>query len=79
MTERRGPWHNFSGVRLPITDPEPRPAMPCDRNSAHVGGIRFELHRYSRKVGVIRLCAECIRDLLIVPDPDPRYVSEDAA
>lgn len=79
MSERRSPWHNFSGARLPISDPEPRKPEPCDRNAAHQDGIRFDLWRYSRKVGVIRLCPSCIREFVLQPDPDPRYVSGDAA
>jgi len=62
------------GLRLPITDPEPAPLTPCDRNPAHTGGIRFELHRYGRKHGYIHLCGVCVQEFLIRPDPDPRYV-----
>lgn len=50
--------------------------MPCDRDPAHVGGIRFELRRYSRTWGVIRLCPDCIREFIVQPDPDPRYVDD---
>lgn len=74
----KGPWHNFAGARLPVSDPEPRTTAPCDRDDRHTGGIRFELHRYGRKVGQIRLCESCIRSLVTMPDPDPRHV-EDAA
>jgi hypothetical protein len=76
--ESRGPFHNFAGARLPIAD-GPKSKDPCDRNSEHTGGIRFELRRYGRNVGQIRLCEFCIRDLVIVPDPDPRYFEEPAA
>jgi hypothetical protein len=62
------------GLRLPITDPEPPPKAPCDRDASHSGGIRFELHRYGKKVGQIRLCERCIRDIVLRPDPDPLHV-----
>lgn len=78
MTDRRGPLHWRAGPRLPIADPEPKRER-CDRNPAHWGGIRFELHRYGRNVGVIRLCEVCIRDLILVPDPDPTQLAETAA
>jgi hypothetical protein len=74
MPRGRTDWF---GARLPIADP-PKPPTRCDRNPAHVGGIRFELHRYGRKAGQIYLCQVCIRDLILIPDPDPRFVEETA-
>lgn len=73
---RRGPTNPWFGPRLPIRDPEPPPKAPCDRDPAHAGGIRFELHRYGRCVGHIRLCARCIGDFVMQPDPDPRHIEE---
>jgi hypothetical protein len=66
--ERRGPFHNFAGARLPIAD-GPKSKEPCDRDPEHTGGIRFDCVRYGRKILVIRLCGRCIDDLRTHPDP----------
>lgn len=75
MPRGRTDWF---GPRLPISD-TPRSKEPCDRDDRHTGGIRFELHRYGRRVGQIRLCERCIRSLMDpAPNPDPLYVEEAA-
>lgn len=67
-----------SGPRLPIADP-PKPSKePCDRDPGHLGGIRFDLYRYNRKVGEVKLCGPCFQDLHPRMPVDPLYV-DDAA
>lgn len=73
MARGRTDWF---GARLPIA-PTPKPSKePCDLG--HLGGIRFELHRYGRKVGAIRLCGPCIGRFLDTLPPDPLTVDEAA-
>lgn len=77
MAARPGSENPLSGPRLPgrlpIRQPEPN-RNPCERDPSHTGGIRFELHRYGRRVGRIYLCGLCLRDLIVQPDPDPLFV-----
>ena len=76
MPRGRTDWF---GPRLPIADP-PRPTgVPCDRDPRHTGGIRFELHRYGQRVGLIRLCGPCFQDLHPRTPVDPLHVRDDAA
>lgn len=76
---RRGGQADWTGARLPVADSLPAAATePCDLDPRHAAGIRFELHRYGRVVGQVRLCGSCFQALNPRGPVDPLDVTEAA-
>lgn len=72
MARERAP-NPWAGPRLPIGPPEKKVEVLCFR-CTKPGAIRFDLLRYDRRVGQIRLCGPCV--LEANPPLDPLTVTE---
>lgn len=74
MSERRGPFHNLSGPRLPTG---PKPARECWRcTEVRRVLLDYRIVRNGVTFGVVQLCGVCISGMPL--DPDPLDVTEAA-
>lgn len=71
-TRRRASWS--TGPRLPLgprREPQPGCLLAGVPGLTHDDPIRFDLHRYGRKVGVAQMCGSCFRAFAQLAPADP--------